>query len=100
MGAVGAIHQGREMRRARVDQNHGEVVEALRAAGAVVTSTASIGNGFPDLIAAKGERVWMIEVKGPKGKLTPDQVKFIEGWPGVVHIIRSKDEALTLVGEA
>lgn len=88
------------MRRARVDKNHGEVVEALRAAGAVVASTASIGNGFPDLIAAKGERVWMIEVKGPKGKLTPDQVKWIGEWPGVVHIIRSKDEALTLVGEA
>lgn len=87
-------------RAAKVDANHGEVVEALRAAGAVVASTASIGNGFPDLIAAKGKRVWMIEVKGPKGKLTPDQVKFIGEWPGVVHIIRSKDEALTLVGEA
>lgn len=98
LGTAGALP---EMRRsAKVDANHGEVVEALRAAGAVVASTASIGNGFPDLIAAKGERLWMIEVKGPKGKLTPDQLRFIELWPGVVHIVRSKEDALTLVGEA
>ena len=84
---------------AKVDANQADIVEALRGAGVSVQSTASIGKGFPDLIAARGKTTWTIEVKGPKGKLTPDQVKFIGEWKGVVHIIRSKDEALTLVGE-
>lgn len=86
-------------RAAKVDLNQAEVVEALRSAGVSVQSTAAIGKGFPDLIAARGDRAWTIEVKGPDGKLTPDQVKFIAAWRGVVHIVRSAEEALLLVGE-
>lgn len=41
---------------------------------------------------------WVIEVKGPKGKLTPAQVEFMATWPGVVHIVRSVGDALRLVG--
>jgi len=85
-------------RAAKVDLNHPEIVIALRAVGVSVVSLASVGNGIPDLLAAKNDKVWLIEVKGPKGKLTPAQVEFMATWPGVVHIVRSVDDALRLVG--
>ena len=50
------------------------------------------------MLACKHEKLWLIEVKGPKGKLTPAQVEFMATWPGVVHIVRSVDDALRLVG--
>ena len=84
---------------AKIDANQPQVVEALRKAGISVQSTAAIGKGFPDLVAANGDgKVWLIEVKGLKGKLTADQEQFIENWRGVVHIVRSADDALRLVG--
>lgn len=86
------------MRFAKVDLNQSEIVDALRKVGVSVQSLASIGKGCPDLVAAKGAMTWMIEVKGPKGTLTPDQVKFIDAWAGHVHIVRTVDDALQLVG--
>jgi Holliday junction resolvase len=86
------------MRAAKVDANQGEIVSALRKVGVSVQSLATIGKGCPDLIAAKTPDMWLIEIKGAKGKLTPDQVEWIHGWRGVVHIVRSVDEALELVG--
>lgn len=83
---------------AKVDANQGEIVKALRAIGVSVQSLASIGKGCPDLVAAKGGQCWLIEVKAPKGKLTDDQVKWIEAWRGHVHIVRTVDDALQLVG--
>ena len=86
------------MRAAKVDLNQPEIVAALRKCGISVHSTAAIGKGFPDLVCAKGDKAWLIEVKGPKGKLTDDQVEFIGAWGGVVHIARSVDDALKIVG--
>lgn len=86
------------MRFAKVDANHKVIVDALRAIGVSVQSLADIGHGCPDIVAAKGSMTWLIEIKGPKGKLTPDQLKFIDGWRGTVHIIRTVDEAFKLVG--
>lgn len=86
------------MRAAKIDLNQPEIVAALRKAGISVQSTASMGKGFPDLVAAKGEQTWLIEVKGPKGKLTDDQVEFIDAWRGVVHIARTPKDALQIVG--
>ncbi len=83
---------------AKVDANQAAIVDALRKCGISVHSTASIGKGFPDLVAAKGDKAWLIEVKGPNGKLTLDQVNFISNWCGVVHIARSVDDALRIVG--
>lgn len=85
-------------RAAKIDLNQPEIVEALRAVGVSVVSLASIGQGCPDLLAAKGDKCWLLEVKGPKGKLTPDQQRFILDWAGVVHIVRTVDDALKLVG--
>lgn len=86
-------------RAAKIDEVQPSIVEALRKVGASVVSLASIGQGCPDLLACKSGRYWLIECKGPKGKLTPDQQRFILNWDGPVHIIRTPDEALKLVGE-
>jgi hypothetical protein len=85
-------------RAAKVDANQSEIVEALRKVGVSVQSLASIGRGCPDLVAAKGAQAWLIEVKGPNGTLTPDQQEWIANWRGPVHIVRTVDEALQLVG--
>ena len=86
------------MRFGKVDANHHAIVEALRAVGVSVQSLANIGHGCPDIVAAKGSMTWMIEIKSHKGQLTPDQIKFISAWRGTVHIVRSVDDALQLVG--
>ena len=85
-------------RAAKVDLGQAEIVSALRKCGISVHSTAALGKGFPDLIAADSKQVWLIEVKGPKGKLTDDQVAFIATWRGPVHVVRSVDDALRIVG--
>ena len=82
----------------KVDANQAAIAGALRASGASVLDLSRVGQGCPDILAAKGEKSWLIEVKGPNGKLTPDQVRFIDDWRGHVHIVRTVDEALILVG--
>ena len=86
------------MRAAKIDANQPEIVDALRKAGISVQSTASIGKGFPDLICAKGDQCWLMEVKTAKGKLTPDQERFLMEWKGTVWIVRSAEDALRIVG--
>lgn len=101
-------------RRAKVDSNHAEIVEALRAQGWEVISLAAIGGGVPDLLCWKavhelscryafavpidrclcGGRWRLVEVKQPKGKLTRDQERMHDKLP--IKVIRSVDEALQL----
>ena len=82
----------------KVDANQAAIVKALRAVGMSVLSLAPMGKGCPDLLVADDDSYFLIEVKGPKGKLTDDQVAFIADWRGVVHIARTVDEALNIVG--
>lgn len=82
----------------KVDANQAEIVKALRQVGMSVLSLAPMGKGCPDLLVADDDSYFLIEVKGPKGKLTDDQVAFIADWRGVVHIARTVDEALNIVG--
>lgn len=86
------------MRAAKVDLNQSEIVKALRAAGASVQSLATVGKGCPDLVVGAHGDTFLMEIKGAKGKLTPDQEKFIHDWKGVVHICRTADDALRVVG--
>ncbi len=83
---------------ARRDENEPEIIEALRAAG---WSVQQINEpGFPDLVVARGQRVFLMEVIGdakakkyPHG-LTPTQVQFHRAWQGMIHLVRSVDDAL------
>lgn len=89
------------MRRfAKVDANHAEIVAAFRACGALVCSLAAVGKGVPDLLVAKGRRVFIVEVKDgskvpSKRKLTKAQADWHAlGWP--VSIVQDVPGALAL----
>jgi Holliday junction resolvase len=65
----------------RVDANHWDVFSALKRLGWCVVSTAELGGGFPDLVAARGGVLKLIEVKDGKKKpsarkLTPSEADF------------------------
>ena len=88
---------------ARVDDNHAEIVEALRASGWAVLSTARLGQGTPDLIVSKAKRTVFLEVKDGKKppsarRLTPDEAAFFDAWPGECYVVESVEQALGVLG--
>lgn len=87
------------MKYGRRDSTHHEVVEALESVGASVFDCADMGGGFPDLVVGYRGRTYLMEVKGPKGKLSPSQVAFSAGWRGdKVLMVRTRAEALRAIG--
>ncbi len=93
-----------KMRRAaRVDDNQGQIVDALRRVGCSVWSLAGVGKGFPDLAVGFRGRNLFLEVKDGskppcKRKLTPDEEAFHASWRGHVAVVESVDDALKIVG--
>lgn len=91
-------------RAAKTDANHGAVVAALRAAGAVVHSLAAVGNGMPDLMVLFRGQTLVMEVKDgakikSKQKLTPAQVEFHRTWiGGPLSVVDGPDAALRALG--
>ena len=83
---------------ARTDANQAEIVEALRAAGAVVLILSRVGQGCADLAVGKGGKVWFMEVKTEKGKLTPAEKEFQDMWQDNYVIVRTPEEALKAIG--
>lgn len=81
--------------RARVDNNQKEIVSALRAEGYEVLHLHAVGKGVPDILVSTGTEMTLVEIKGEKGKLTPDQVKWHGEWTGKpILIVRSIDDAI------
>lgn len=88
-------------RAAKVDANQDAIVTALRAAGASVQSLAAIGKGCPDLLvgmAAEGGRLYLMEVKRGTAKPNELQQRWHAEWKTDVHVVRSPDEALRVIG--
>ena len=90
-------------RAARVDANQAEVVEALRGVGASVTTTHTIGQGFPDLAVGFRGRTYLLELKDgqlppSRRKLTPDEQRWHEEWRGHAVVVNDADEALRVIG--
>ncbi len=95
-------------RAARIDANHREIVEGLRAIGAGVTSLAAVGGGCPDLLASYRGRWHALEVKQPAGPrggasasgqhLRETQRRWIEQHRAPVHVVRSVSDALEAIG--
>jgi hypothetical protein len=81
----------------RIDSNHHDIVEALRAIGATVQSLATIGKGCPDILVGYQGRNYAIEIKTLSGRLTQDEVEWISKWDGHVRVIRSAEEAVKIV---
>lgn len=86
----------------RTDRNQTEIVERLRAIGAVVESLASLGDGRPDLLVIFRGEIRVMEVKMPGEELTPDE----EAWWAKAHrqggikyaIVYSWEDAFRVIG--
>ena len=83
---------------ARVDANHLEIAQAYRSLGWKVKHTHKQGEGFPDLVVAKGV-IRLVEIKDGKKspsrrKLTPAQIEFHKEWEDYIDIITSVQEVL------
>lgn len=77
----------------KVDSNHGEIVNQLRAWGFDVTSLAKVANGAPDICVGYAGRNYLWELKMPGKKLNPNEVKWHESWQGQVG---TASDALTI----
>lgn len=84
-------------RAAKVDNNHAEIVAALRKAGCVVTSLATVGHGVADLLVSHAGTWRVLEVKDRTGKLTLDQISWIARQRAEVSVVRNVNEALAAV---
>jgi len=85
---------------ARVDSNQAIIVDALRCAGCSVLVLSRVGQGCPDLLVGHGGpngRNVLLEVKTPKGELTPDEERFLNSWLGPVKIVTTPEQALEAV---
>ncbi len=97
-----------DMRRAaKIDGNQNEIVDALRAVGAHVTSLAAVGGGVVDLLCARAGVIALIEVKDgslpPSERLlTPAQRRWHAELYAVgkvrAHVAYSVSDALAIVG--
>lgn len=76
------------------DANEPAIVDALEAAGAFVKRT----DDPADLLVLFSGKWFVLEVKTPHGKLTPDQEAFHRLHPGAVPIVTTQNEALAAVG--
>lgn len=91
---------------ARVDDNQGEIVRALRRIGVYVIDCSHVGSGFPDLLCAYRGRWTLVEIKDgdkppSRRKLTSDQVIFhaeamAKGCK--VHVVENVEQAVKLLG--
>lgn len=89
-------------RAARTDDNHAEVVKALRQIGCSVVSLAAVGAGFPDLAVGYRGRNLLLEVKDgskppSRRKLTDDEAAFMAAWKGQYAVVESAEQAIAVV---
>ena len=87
---------------AKIDGNHSEIVDALRAAGASVQSLAEVGHGCPDLLCGIQRQNFILEIKDPSQapsdqRLTPQQKHWHATWNGTAHIVYNVDNALQIL---
>lgn len=88
-------------RAAKTDANQQEVIDRLREANFKVKYIKEP----VDLLVAginptTGRRTnVLMEVKVDGGRLTKQQARFIEEWPGPLHLVRSGEEAVEIMVE-
>ena len=75
------------------DKNEPEIVAALESIGATVVRL----DKPLDLLVGYRKKNWLLEVKAEGGRLTADQVRFLETWPGQAAVIREPEEAIRIV---
>ena len=81
----------------RTDHNQSEIIKAFEALGCTVFDLSNVGGGLCDLLVGLVGVNLLVEIKKPKGKLTPAQTDFFETWKGQKGIVTTIDEAEFLV---
>jgi hypothetical protein len=96
---LAAQENGLPVRRAaKVDGNHPEIVEGLRAMGLYVQSLAAVGDGCPDLLIGAGEhRNVLLEVKVPGKQLNAIQKVWHRDYTGTAHVVWSLADAIEVI---
>lgn len=84
-------------RAAKVDANHGEIVDGLRAMGVSVQSLAAVGNGCPDLLCGFRTVNVLLEVKTGNEKLNAVQKPWHREWKGTAHVVWSLADAIQVM---
>ena len=79
----------------RKDANHDEVASEFERLGCV-TLDCSRYEGFVDLMVWR-HQPRLVEVKTKTGKLRKSQRDLAKIWPGPIHVVRSRIEAMALV---
>ena len=87
---------------ARVDANQAEIVDALREIGCSVQILSAVGKGCPDLLVGYHGVNYPIEVKDgdkspSKRRLTHDELVWHDEWNGTVYVVKSVEEAISVV---
>ena len=91
------------MRACRIDRNQPEIVKYFRDHGFTVLLIHTLKNCC-DIIISKNNQTACIEIKdGLKPtsaqKLTPGEIKFKDEWQGLYYIVRSTDDADSVMKE-
>lgn len=85
------------MRPAR-DKNEPEIIAALERFGYhVIRIHDASPPGAPDLIASKGGKVFLIEVKSDRGRFSSSQERMFEIHP--IYVLRSVEDVIVLLDE-
>lgn len=87
-------------RAAKVDETHGAIRDALRAAGCSVFSCGPVGSGVPDLCVSYRGLIHfgftaLVECKTGTRKPNPRQDRFAREWQGTVIVANSPEMAVT-----
>lgn len=87
--------------RGKRDANHSHIVGVFRDMGCSVLDLASVGQGCPDLLIARGGKMRLCEIKdGDKfpsqQKLTEQQARFHAHWNASIAIVHSVEDAIEI----
>lgn len=77
----------------RLDANHVEICDGLRAVGATVSEKSPL-----DALVGFRGRNYLLEIKTARGNLRASQRAFLAAWKGQSKVVRSLDDALKAIG--
>jgi hypothetical protein len=84
----------------RTDANQQKVIDRFRLLGASCFATSRVGFSFPDLVIGYRGMTGLVEVKRPKGKLSPGQKRFSDEWRGgTVFVAWSEDDCAGILDQ-
>ena len=88
------------MRRAKVDANQQDIMQALKRCGCSVQSLHTVGKGVPDLLVGiDGKQNLLVEVKAtPTDKLNAMQTTWHKAWLGPpVYVVRTRSDVVDIL---